>query len=148
MMKPLNHKERDDKFFNFVVAGTITLGIVIFCFYYTNDFLTDAISEKRVAQFGRFQQYKRNQQRYTKQLDEINKSLSGNFRGAFMPAKLISEFKASFTKNGDTSLLMSKIVDLSDKAAGLVELRNQSAAVLNGLKQDLRDCKAKLNKSE
>lgn len=29
-MKPLNYKERDDKFFYFVVAGTITLVMTIF----------------------------------------------------------------------------------------------------------------------
>ena len=74
-MKPLNYKERSNKFYNFITAAIITLLLTICCFYYTQDFLTDAISSKRIEEYSRFQQYRRNQQQYVKYLQQIKNSL-------------------------------------------------------------------------
>jgi len=146
-MKPLNFKERNDKFFSFVVAGTITIGITVFCLYYTSDFLTDAIANKRVEEYSRFQQYRRNQQQYTKQLEQINKAFTDNFSGSLVASKMIADFKTSYMRNGDTTAFMSRIADLSTKNAQLVDQKNQSKSELIAIRRSLADCFKKLNKT-
>jgi len=145
-MKPLNHKERDDKFLYFVIAGTITLGITIFCLYYTSDFLTDAIATKRVEEYSSFQRYRRNQQQYTRQLEQINKSLSDIVLDKSVVSKMITDFRTSFTRNGDTVAFMNRIADLSAKDVRLIELKKRSGDELNGVNKELIDCTTKLNK--
>lgn len=139
-MKPLNYKERDSKFLKFVFSAIFTLGVTIFCIYYTNYLLTDAMAVCRVNQYSQFQNYKRNQQQYTRQLDQIGKSLSGNDASTLITSNLVSDFKLSYTKNGDTSILMTKILNLSKSNLDLTDERNRTRNELTNLNRDLIGC--------
>jgi hypothetical protein len=135
-MKPLNHREINTAFTNFVIAGIITLAIVVFSFYFTNDYLSAAVAQERIEEYSRFQQYKRRQKQYVKRLEGINQS----FAGAFPAPQLISDFKLLFNKYGDTSLLMNRIVKLSTDNITLVEKKNVVRNEVAQEKQQLQAC--------
>lgn len=139
-MKPLNYKERDSKFLKFVFSAIFTLGVTIFCLYYTNYLLTDAMAVCRVNEYSKFQNYKRNQQQYTRQLDQIGKSLSGANASTLITDNLVKDFKLSYTNNGDTSILMTKIVNLSKSNLDLTDRKNISINELNNLIRELKKC--------
>lgn len=143
-MKPLNYKERDSKFLKFVFSAIFTLGVTIFCIYYTNYLLTDAMAVCRVNEYSQFQNYKRNQQQYTRQLDQIGKSLSGANASTLITDNLVNDFKLSYTKNGDTSILMTKIVNLSKSNLNLAEQKNITGIKLINLRSDLKKCEVGL----
>ncbi len=48
-MHPLNHQERQDKFFNFIVLFTATLVLTVVAIYCTNAMLTDPITRNNHA---------------------------------------------------------------------------------------------------
>lgn len=144
-MKPLNYKERSDKFWSFFIVGTISLALVVFCFYFTNDFLLGGVAGNREQRHNDFLNYQKNQRKYISQLESINRSLPEG--GLFQTSNLnlISEFKTSFTKNADTSALMNKIGDLANKDAGLISQLNQAKQELSNVQGELNDCKKQVN---
>ena len=143
-MKPLNHKERDNKFLKFVISAILTLVLTIFCLYYTNYFLTDASTRNRVKQYSLFQNYRTSQQQYTKQLGLINKSFSEN-SGSLITGNMVNDFKTSFTKRRETSLLMTKLMALSRSNLDLVDEKNRTGIKLRNLNRDLIECNKRLN---
>lgn len=141
-MKPLNYKERNDKFWSFFIVANISLALVVFCFYFTNDFLLDAVAGYREQRYKDFLNYRKNHREYIKQLEGINRSLS---EGGLQTGYLISGLKTSFIKNADTTNLMNKIVELANKDEYLIDRKNQEAQELSKLEQALNKCKKELN---
>lgn len=136
-MKPLNYKERDDKFWNFVIAGTVTIAMVVGCFYFTHDFLLDAVASNKVERYNRFLKHQIYQRQYVRQLDGINKSLSD---GGFQINDLISQFKITCKKNGDTTSLMNKIAVLANQDASLSDKKNKTDIELSQSNWKLKNC--------
>ena len=75
-MHPLNHKERQDKFFYFVVLFTLTIVVTVVAFYSTNSMVTDAIVRNNAAKTSQFFNYRQSQQDYVNQLTRLNQALS------------------------------------------------------------------------
>ena len=144
-MKPLNYKERNDQFFGFIVAGTFTLFVTIFCFYSTIYFLTNTIADNKAKQYSNFQRYKQNQQLYTKELEKINQSLT---RKSLLDntLQLVTDFKSSLVKNGeDTSLLMKKVIDLSHKNMEMIDQRKVSQSAVDSKRNEANTWVKRLN---
>jgi len=140
-MKPLNYKERNNSFIGFVTAGIITLVFTIFCLYFTNYFLTNAIAEEKVSKYNHFLKYKKNQQAYIKQLNQINRSLSQNFTDP----KQVADFKYSYIKNGDTTELMKRIAELAGADILLVDQKSSASETVAALNKLVIACSKELN---
>jgi hypothetical protein len=110
-MIPLNHQERQDKFFKFVVLFTATLVLTVVGIYSTNALLTDAMDRNRAAKINQFFSYRQHQVEYVNQLVKLNDAMStrSSERGRGNVNSMIAAFQYSCSRNGDTSQLMNKI---------------------------------------
>jgi Type VI secretion system, TssO len=141
-MHPLNHKERQDKFFYFVVLFTLTIVVTAVAFYSTNSMVTDAMARNNAAKTSQFFNYRQNQQDYVNQLTRLNQALST--RNAMIGGKsaffLIGELKQSIYKHNDTSLLLNRISETYISYESAVGQRNSARAELELRQRDLDKC--------
>jgi hypothetical protein len=145
-MHPLNHKERQDKFFYFVVLFTLAIVVTVVAFYSTNSMVTDAIVRNNAAKTSQFFNYRQSQQDYVNQLTRLNQALSS--RNAMFGGRsvhfLISDLRNSIYKHNDTSLLMTRIADTYVTYEAAMSQRNVARADLERSKSDLEKCKLSL----
>jgi LPS O-antigen subunit length determinant protein (WzzB/FepE family) len=143
-MHPLNHKERQDKFFNFIVLFTTTLVLTIVAIYSTNAMLTDAMSRGNAVRINQYFSYRQHQQDYVNQLTTLNEALTARpgeraFRGAYA---LINNFQNTYLKNQDSPALMPKIADTYNLFIRTIEARNQAREDVNTRQKEYDKCQA------
>ena len=144
-MHPLNHKERQDKFFNFIVLFTTTLVVTIVAIYSTNAMLTDAMSRDNAVKINQYFSYRQHQQDYINQLTSLNETLQsarGGDRGIRNAFVLINNFQNTYLKNGDSSTLMPKIAEAYQNLARTIEARAQAREDYNLREKEYEKCQA------
>jgi hypothetical protein len=148
-MHPLNHQERQDKFFYFVVLFTVTLTVTIVAVYTVNALLTDAIRRNNSAKIAQYSSYRQNQQVYIDQLTRLNGAMSvqASGRDSRSASVLINEFNSTLLKNNDTSALMTLVLSTYQNYGNAITARIQAREALNRKDKDLQRCKLQLNPS-
>lgn len=141
-MKPLNHKERSDRYLLFFISLTITLVLTVLLLYGSNNLLLQTRLENDRDRQTRYLQYKQNQQRYTELLKDIRNAIEKGSQDEI--DQKLKDWKDLLKQSNDTSALRKKVVPITNDISGFfIELNIKNSDVRQKSK-DLSECKKAL----